>query len=199
MIRVACMSIQNKRVLQSTLFLLTLCTSSGVLASVSAPLNFEANVVKVACELSVSQSQIKFDTVMTNEIKPQTLLRTRDFILNISRCNAVDGEDNITPKLKVSGSGFSTLDGKWLFKTQDSPVKNMGFLLYHSDTPPTYSDSSLNNNDIIDYHQTYKVSTLNLDTPFYAMIACGDNETCDKAKTETGTLKAVVSFDLLYD
>ncbi|QAV23417.1 hypothetical protein PH4a_08785 [Proteus hauseri] len=199
MIRAACMNIQNKPVLCGfILFLLTLFSSS-VFALSRATINFEANVVKVACELSVSQSQIKFDPVMNNEIKPHTLIRARDFILNISRCNAVDGQDSITPKLKVSGLGFNTSDGKWLFKTQDSSVKNMGFLLYHSDTQPSYSDISLKNNDIIDYHQTYKVSTLNLDTKFYAMMACGDSETCDKAKVETGIIKAIVSFDLLYD
>ncbi|WP_164971536.1 fimbrial protein [Proteus hauseri] len=193
------MNIQNKPVLCGfILFLLTLFSSS-VFALSRATINFEANVVKVACELSVSQSQIKFDPVMNNEIKPHTLIRARDFILNISRCNAVDGQDSITPKLKVSGLGFNTSDGKWLFKTQDSSVKNMGFLLYHSDTQPSYSDISLKNNDIIDYHQTYKVSTLNLDTKFYAMMACGDSETCDKAKVETGIIKAIVSFDLLYD
>ncbi|MFY3770827.1 MAG: fimbrial protein [Pseudomonadota bacterium] len=194
------MNTQNRQVSRGALlFLLTLFPFCSVLASTSTILNFEANIVKVACELSVSQSQIKFDTVMTNEIKPQTLIRTRDFNLNISQCNTLDGQDNIAPKLKVSGSGLSTLDGKWLFRTEDSPIKNMGFLLYQNETSPTYSDSSLNNNSIIDYHQTYKISTLNLDTKFYAMMACGDSETCDKAKTETGILKAVVSFDLLYD
>lgn len=197
MMLVACwnLPVNIKKTIISLLILLLFFQAK---AATTTQLNFTANILRLSCELSVSNSSIRFNRVIASQLKGSQLSDIKQFSVNIKNCTGLPGT-GLKPQVVISGNGFKSQDGKWIFRQDNSKLKNIGAMIFHKNQSPTYQDKELKPGDRVEFNYNGQDFPIGESINFHAGLTCGDPVTCNKAQKEPGEMKAIVYFDFRYD
>lgn len=179
--------------------------ASGLLAAAicstlpanAVTLNFSANLLQASCDISLDKSAVFLGPVVLNLLNNgRAVENSQRVTLMLRNCNG-DAGGALTPAIKVTGEGVSTLDGKWLFRSSGSAGGGAGVLLTPGSNVPDYSQQEVKNGDYINVGAAGAVPA-EQDLHFMVSASCGDAASCRQNPATEGQLNARILFDFTY-